>query len=68
MTKQAPNQPAGNSQNGTLPLWVSAPSATNPNYTRNGTTQFYYTWDASGKITGIGSNSSGAPIANCVPK
>lgn len=28
-------------------------SATNPNYTRNGTTQFFYTWDGNGKINGI---------------
>ena len=62
--------------NGTVPLFVSAPSAQNPNYTRNGTTQFYYTWDSSGKITlmgtntgnGIASNSGGTPVANCTPK
>ena|ERR1700687_367638 len=68
MSNKATGQSSSNSQNGTLPLWVGAPSATNPNYTRNGTTQFYYTWDASGKITGIGSNTSGAAVANCVPK
>jgi prepilin-type N-terminal cleavage/methylation domain-containing protein len=60
---------------GTLPLFVPNPSAANPNYTRNGTTQFYYKWDAFGKIsgpsatdTGIAKNAQGTPIAGCVPK
>jgi prepilin-type N-terminal cleavage/methylation domain-containing protein len=53
--------------NGTVKLFVAAPSATNPNYTRNGATQFYYTWDKSGKITAIG-NSSGTAISGCAPK
>ena len=43
-----------------LSLYNTNPSATNPNYTRNGTTQFYYTWDAHGKITNIYSNGSAA--------
>ncbi len=69
------NDMTGNN-GGNLPLFVSNPNSGNPNYTRNGTTQFYYTWDTSGKITdttglpnrtGIGSNSSGAPISGCVP-
>jgi general secretion pathway protein G len=34
-------------------LYNPAPSATNPNYTRNGKTQFKYTWDTYGKITAI---------------
>jgi prepilin-type N-terminal cleavage/methylation domain-containing protein len=62
--------------NGTVPLFVSAPTAQNPNYTRNGTTQFFYTWDASGKIgliagsggNGIASDKNGTPVANCAPK
>jgi hypothetical protein len=54
--------------NGTVKLFVSAPSATNPNYTRNGATQFYYEWDTSGKITNIGSNPAGAAISGCAPK
>ena len=53
---------------GTVKLFVAAPSATNPNYTRNGTTQFYYEWDTSGKITNIGSNPAGAAVSGCVPK
>jgi prepilin-type N-terminal cleavage/methylation domain-containing protein len=36
-----------------LSLYNTSPGATNPNYTRNGTTQFSYTWDAHGKITAI---------------
>jgi prepilin-type N-terminal cleavage/methylation domain-containing protein len=54
--------------NGTVKLFVGAPSATNPNYTRNGTTQFYFKWDASGKITDIGSNAAGATVNGCAPK
>jgi prepilin-type N-terminal cleavage/methylation domain-containing protein len=53
--------------NGTVVLYVGSPSATNPNYTRNGTTQFYYTWDTSGRINAIGSNSSGAAVTGCAP-
>src|SRR5260370_12022108 len=34
-----------------LSLYNTTPSATSPNYTRNGTTQFWYTWDAHGQIT-----------------
>jgi prepilin-type N-terminal cleavage/methylation domain-containing protein len=63
--------------NGTVQLFVPNPSYTNPNYTRNGTTQFFYTWDASGKIgpvgtspigNGIGSDKLGTAVANCSPK
>jgi len=53
-----------NGGNGTVPLYVSNPSATNPNYTRNGTTQFYYVWDTSGRIYSIGTNSSGTQLPN----
>ncbi len=54
--------------NGTVKLYVGTPSASNPNYTRNGTTQFYYKWDASGRITDIGSSSAGATVTGCAPK
>ena len=40
-----------------LSLYNLNPSATSPNYTRNGTTQFFYTWDAHGKITNIYSDN-----------
>lgn len=40
-------------------LYNPNPSNTSPNYTRNGTTQFYYTWDAHGKVTNIYSDSKG---------
>jgi prepilin-type N-terminal cleavage/methylation domain-containing protein len=47
-------------------LFNPSPSATNPNYTRNGTTQFSYTWDAHGKITAIfGDNSGKAAPTGC---
>lgn len=36
------------------------------NYTRNGTTQYYYTWDSSGRVTGVYSNAqSGAAPSGC---
>jgi len=39
------------------------------NYTRNGTTQFFYTWDAHGKITNITTdNNSGHTLTGCAPK
>jgi prepilin-type N-terminal cleavage/methylation domain-containing protein len=36
-----------------LSLYNTTPGPTSPNYTRNGTTQFSYTWDTHGKITAI---------------
>ena len=57
-----------NSMTATLPLYTSAPTFSNPSYTRNGTTQFYYTWDSHGKITNIYSGSSKEPApGNCAP-
>src|SRR5437764_5063865 len=56
------------SKTGTVPLYNPNPSATSPNYTRNGQTQFFYTWDQFGKINAIGSNPGGAAIPGCVPK
>jgi prepilin-type N-terminal cleavage/methylation domain-containing protein len=44
-----------------LSLYNPNPGPSDPNYTRNGTTQFKYTWDAHGKITVI----TGGPSA-CV--
>lgn len=38
-------------------LYNANPSATNPNYTRNGTTAFKYNWDQFGKIDGIFDNN-----------
>jgi general secretion pathway protein G len=55
-----------------VPLYNTAPSDTSPNYTRNGTTQFYYEWDQYGRITAIadsGGKSVGDPLnGGCVPK
>jgi len=53
---------------GSVRLYNAAPSDTAPNYTRNGTTQFYYTWDQFGRITAVGSNNAGAAISGCAPK
>jgi general secretion pathway protein G len=38
---------------GSVQLYNGAPTATDPNFTRNGTTQFLYTWDKYGKINAI---------------
>jgi prepilin-type N-terminal cleavage/methylation domain-containing protein len=67
MTGGKPVHP-GDPSNGTVPLYNPAPSATSPNYTRNGVTQFMYTWDQTGRILSIGSSPNGAAVANCVPK
>jgi prepilin-type N-terminal cleavage/methylation domain-containing protein len=53
---------------GSVALYNAAPSDTAPNFTRNGTTQFYYEWDTFGRITAIGSNGAGAAVAGCTPK
>jgi prepilin-type N-terminal cleavage/methylation domain-containing protein len=55
---------------GTTGLFNPSPSATNPNFTRNGTTRFFYTWDAHGKITNIYSDNASTPKAaptGCAP-
>ncbi|HKW07663.1 MAG TPA: prepilin-type N-terminal cleavage/methylation domain-containing protein [Candidatus Dormibacteraeota bacterium] len=60
-----------NNMSTTVPLYNANPSAASPNYTRNGTTQFYYMWDASGKITAITSDNNPPPnlhtITGCQP-
>lgn len=50
-----------------IPLYNTIPTDTAPNYTRNGKTQFFYTWDQYGRINGIAADSSGTQIAGCVP-
>jgi prepilin-type N-terminal cleavage/methylation domain-containing protein len=55
------------SKTGTVALYNTAPSDTTPNYTRNGVTQFFYTWDQYGRITGIASNTGGTTVAGCTP-
>jgi prepilin-type N-terminal cleavage/methylation domain-containing protein len=42
-------------------LYNTNPGPTNPNYTRNGKTQFFYTWDPHGKITNIYKDGSKNP-------
>ena len=58
-------------------LYNATPTDSDPNYTRNGTTQFYYEWDAAGKITnadgtggqnGISTDAKGTPVSGCAPK
>ncbi len=57
-----------NNMTTTVPLFQANPTAAQPNYTRNNITQFYYTWDQFGKITGITYDSNAAhTITNCVP-
>lgn len=53
---------------GSVPLYNAAPSDTSPNFTRNGTTQFYYTWDQYGRITGVASSAAGAQVSGCTTK
>lgn len=50
---------------GSVPLYNAAPTDAAPNFTRNGTTQFFYTWDQYGRITAIASSSGGATISGC---
>jgi prepilin-type N-terminal cleavage/methylation domain-containing protein len=66
MTGNLPNPPGG--KTGTVPLYNPNPSGGSPNYTRNGTTQFFYTWDQFGRITAIGSTAGGAAVTGCAPK
>jgi prepilin-type N-terminal cleavage/methylation domain-containing protein len=65
------------SKTGSVALYNANPTSGSPNYTRNGATQFYYTWDQFGRISGVGSpvvgngissNSTGGAVANCAPK
>ena len=42
-----------------LALYNGTPGPSSPNYTRNGKTQFIYTWDTHGKITTIGGGPTG---------
>ena len=62
----------GNTKNGTLPLFVATLTPSQPyNYTRNGTTQFYYAWDIYGKINAISSAPGTAPgtaVTGCTVK
>jgi general secretion pathway protein G len=59
---------SGGAHGGNVILYNANPSQSSPNYTRNGTTQFYYEWDQFGKITAIGSDGGGSAISGCAPK
>ena len=50
---QAPTQP---------PLFNPNPGPGSPNFTRNGTTQFSYSWDTHGKIVAIGGGPNGCAV------
>ena len=66
---------SGGQTGGTVVLYNASPTQATPNYTRNGTTQFYYEWDQYGKITntgsvgnGIASDGAGTQVSGCAPK
>jgi prepilin-type N-terminal cleavage/methylation domain-containing protein len=48
-----------NDMNAAVTLWNDSPTASSPNYTRNRFTQFYYSWNTSGRITAIFSDGTG---------
>lgn len=55
--------PAGN-----ITLYNPNPSSTTPSYTRNNQTQFFYEWDASGKITVITKSTTVTDVLpGCTP-
>jgi prepilin-type N-terminal cleavage/methylation domain-containing protein len=55
-----------NNLNGNVTLFNANPTPNDPNYTRNGTTQFAYTWNSVGKITNIWTDSAGTKtLAGC---
>ena len=57
-----------NAQKGSgMVLYNIAPDFAHPNYTRNQFTQFYYTWDAHGKIGTITSKGGGSAPGSCAP-
>lgn len=45
-----------------IALYNATPSTGNPNFTRNGTTRFFYSWDTHGRITGIFTNNDPANL------
>jgi prepilin-type N-terminal cleavage/methylation domain-containing protein len=65
MTGGHPVNP-GDPSNGSVQLYNPNPTATSPNYTRNGVTQFSYQWDSFGKINQI-ADKTGAAVSGCVP-
>ena len=52
---------------GSVPLYNQNPTQSAPNFTRNGTTQFYYQWDTAGRVSGIASDKNGTPVNGCTP-
>ena len=76
-TATIPAQAAGTNDmtgknGGAIPLYNPNPTDTSPNYTRNGTTQFFYTWDQFGRILTV-KDSAGKDVGDplnggCAPK
>jgi len=52
---------------GTVALYNASPTQSSPNFTRNGTTNFFYTWDTAGRVTGIASDKNGTAVSGCTP-
>jgi prepilin-type N-terminal cleavage/methylation domain-containing protein len=53
---------------GNITLFNDNPGPKTPNYTRNGRTQFYYTWDANGKILSISKTATATDtLSGCAP-
>ena len=46
-----------------LSLYNTTPGPLTPNYTRNGTTQYTYTWDSHGRISAIGGGPPGCTVS-----
>lgn len=57
-TNDMKNTVLATTANGNVTLFNDTPDSTHPNYTRNGTTQFYYQWNQYGKIIGITKSAS----------
>ena len=55
------------SAGGAVKLYNLTPNSTTPNYTRNGTTVFFYKWNLNGQITAIAADAGGTAVPNCVP-
>lgn len=70
---QSPNGPVSYTNDmstgltGTAGLYQLTLTPSNPtNYVRNHFTQYFYTWNSSGRVTAIASNAGGSAVPNCV--
>jgi prepilin-type N-terminal cleavage/methylation domain-containing protein len=55
---------ATNSMTAVIPLYTLSPTQDTPNYTRNATTKFKYTWDIYGRIGNI-YDGNGSAVSGC---